>query len=209
MSPFDGISEKEIEKLKIILNSHIYSFSKDEEIITMINSKNIFGIFLTGAAKLVLNSYTGEEILIENYYKDSVFGTNISDINNQNTKMYALTSCKIAVFDYNTLISDNLYKYDYYNKFIKNLFQILVIRSNEFNYRIRILTKKSIRDRLIEYFNIEYEKKHNKTFNLSMSLKDLADYISVNRSAMFREIKYLKEDNLINIENHKVTINYN
>ena len=84
----------------------------------------------------------------------------------------------------------------------------MIERSNSLNQRLRILTKKSIRDRIIEYFNIEKEKKHSQVFYLSMSLKDLADYLSVNRSAMFRELKYLKEDNLISIVNRKVSILY-
>lgn len=206
MSPFDEINDKEKEKLLENLNAHIYNFNKGDELITLINLKNMIGIILDGATKLILNSYTGEEILIEEYKKDSIFGTNISDINNVDTKMYAVTNTKVAIFDYNVLISDTLNQKEWYNKFIKNLFQILIIRSNEINKRLRILTKKSIRDRLIEYFNIEYEKKHSNVLKLEMSLKDLADYLSVNRSAMFREIKYLKEDNIININNKKVTI---
>lgn len=208
MSPFDGLKESEKEKLIDNLNGHIYSFNKGEELITLINTKNMIGIVLEGSAKLILNSYTGEEILIEEYKKDSIFGTNISDINNVDTKMYALEQTKVVIIDYNTLIADSLIQKEFYNIFIKNLFKIMIERSNDLNHRLRILTKKSIRDRILEYFNIEYEKRHSKIFYLSMSLKNLADYLSVNRSAMFREIKYLKEDNLISIVNRKVTIFY-
>ena len=208
MSPFDGISEKEKEKIKESLNAHIYEFNKGDELTTFINSKNMIGVVLEGKTKLILNSYTGEEILIEDFKKDSIFGTNISDINNLDTKMYALEYTKVAIVDYNLLISELFNQKDWYVKFIKNLFKILVTRSNEINKRLRILTKKSIRDRLIEYFNIEYENKKTKTFYLEMPLKNLADFLSVNRSAMFREIKYLKEDNLIIIHNKKVNIMY-
>lgn len=208
MSPFDGISEKEKEKIKESLNAHIYEFNKGDELTTFINSKNMVGVVLEGKTKLILNSYTGEEILIENFKKDSIFGTNISDINNLDTKMYALEYTKVAIVDYNLLISELFNQKDWYVKLIKNLFKILATRSNEINKRLRILTKKSIRDRLIEYFNIEYENKKTKTFYLEMPLKNLADFLSVNRSAMFREIKYLKEDNLIIIHNKKVNIMY-
>ena len=208
MSPFDGISEKEKEKIKESLNAHIYEFNKGDELTTFINSKNMIGVVLEGKTKLILNSYTGEEILIEDFKKDSIFGTNISDINNLDTKMYALEYTKVAIVDYNLLISELFNQKDWYVKFIKNLFKILLIISNEINKRLRILTKKSIRDRLIEYFNIEYENKKTKTFYLEMPLKNLADFLSVNRSAMFREIKYLKEDNLIIIHNKKVNIMY-
>ena len=208
MSPFDGLNDKEKDKIKEALNAHIYEFNKGDELITFINSKNMVGVVLEGKAKLILNSYTGEEILIEEFKKDSIFGNNISDINNADTKMYAMEHTKVAIVDYNFLISDTFIQKEWYNRLIKNLFRILVIRSNEINKRLRILTKKSIRDRLIEFFNIEYEKRHTKTFYLGIPLKDLADYLSVNRSAMFRELKFLKEDNIISIVNKKVTILY-
>ncbi len=208
MSPFDNLNDKEKEKILEGLNAHTYNFNKGEELITLINTKNMIGIVLEGSTKLILNSYTGEEILIEEFKKNSIFGTNISDINNVDTRMYAQEPTKVVILDYNTLIGDSLIQKEYYNKFIKNLFKILIERSNSVNHRLRILTKKSIRDRMIEYFNIEYEKRHTKTFYLEMPLKDLADYLSVNRSAMFRELKYLKEDNLISIINRKVTILY-
>ena len=40
------------------------------------------------------------------------------------------------------------------------------------------------------------------------SYTDLADYLSVDRSAMMRELKNLKEDKLIKDTNKKITILY-
>ena len=108
MSPFDGLNDKEKDKIKEALNAHIYEFNKGDELITFINSKNMVGVVLEGKAKLILNSYTGEEILIEEFKKDSIFGNNISDINNADTKMYAMEHTKVAIVDYNFLISDYL-----------------------------------------------------------------------------------------------------
>lgn len=208
MNPFDGLTEKEKQNLIENLNAHLYSFVKGEEILTTISGKNIIGIILEGNTKLILNNYKGEEILIEEYKKDSIFGTYICDINNVDSKMYAQNTTNVLIIDYNILINDSLNQKEWYNRFIKNLFKILILRIGDYNYRLRILSKKTIRDRLIEFFNIERETKHSKTFMLRMPLKDLADYLSVNRSAMFRELKYLKEDNILTIYNRKVTLLY-
>ena len=43
---------------------------------------------------------------------------------------------------------------------------------------------------------------------LPFSLKELADYIAVNRSAMFRELRHLKDDKLIEINGRKVKLLY-
>ena len=78
----------------------------------------------------------------------------------------------------------------------------------EKNERINILEKKQIREKLLEFFEIQYKKAHTKTITLPFHLKDLADYIAVNRSAMFRELKNMKEEKVIEIKNKKITLLY-
>ncbi len=208
MEPFLNITEREEIKLKENLKGHIYTFNKGEEILQTINAKNIICIMLDGEARYVLNDYNGNEILIEELKKNSVFGTFINDIDNPNTQLYSASETKVLVLDYNLLMSDLLNNNLYYIKFIKNLFSILTYKISEYNKRIRVLSKKSIRDKILEYISILYENYHSKTIYLDKSLKDIADYICVNRSAMFREIKYLKEDRIISLEKSKLTILY-
>ena len=76
------------------------------------------------------------------------------------------------------------------------------------NERIDILTKKTTRDKLLEYFDTEAKKKGAKVFVMPMSYTDLADYFGVDRSALMREIKYLKDDGLIETNKKKITLLY-
>ncbi|MBR1817514.1 MAG: winged helix-turn-helix domain-containing protein, partial [Bacilli bacterium] len=54
----------------------------------------------------------------------------------------------------------------------------------------------------------EAKKNHSKSFNLIMTYTSLADYLAVDRSAMMRELKNLKEDKLIKDVNKKITLLY-
>ena len=47
-----------------------------------------------------------------------------------------------------------------------------------------------------------------KTFNLKYSYTDLADYLAIDRSAMMRELKNLKDEGFIKDVNKKITILY-
>ena len=48
----------------------------------------------------------------------------------------------------------------------------------------------------------------NRTFYIPLSYTDLADYLSVDRSAMMRELKSLKEEGFISRDGNKVTLKY-
>ena len=78
----------------------------------------------------------------------------------------------------------------------------------DLNTRVEILTKRSIREKLRGYFNILSTRNLSKTFTLPFSLTDLADYLSVDRSAMMRELKLLKDDGFILKTGNKIKLIY-
>ena len=79
---------------------------------------------------------------------------------------------------------------------------------SEKNNRIEILTKKTTRDKLLEYFKQQASEKGTKTFTIPMSFTELANYLSVDRSAMTREISYLRDDGFIKTNGRRITLLY-
>ena len=208
-SPFEGLKKFQIEKLYHLLGVHIYTFSKNEEILPTIKNENIVAIILEGSAQIENIEYNGNEIIIENLSKNSVFGTNISLTDNENYEIIARQTTQVLVIDYENLINPNNLNYNYFNIFFRNLFDIINNKMREKNERINVLEKKQIRDKLLEYFEMEHKKGHmNNNIYIPFSLKDLADYLAINRSAMFRELKHMKEEKLIQIKNRRVTLLY-
>ena len=113
----------------------------------------------------------------------------------------------MSLFDYYQILNKNS-KSKYYNQFIKNLLEIIVNSINEKNNRIEILTKKTIRNKLLEYFRIVSSKNNSKNIYLPFTFTDLADFLAIDRSAMSRELKYLKEEGFIEIKNKRITLLY-
>lgn len=207
-TPFEGISELQKNKLFKLLGTHIYTFNKNQEILPTIKNENIVCILLEGHAHIVNIDYNGDETLVEDLLENSLFGSSISDIDSNECQIRAIEYSKVLVIDYNKLIDISHINYNYYNIFMNNLFNIIHFKIKEKNNRIRILTKKTIREKLLEYFESEYRKSRSKYIYLSNSFKDLADYFSVNRSAMFRELRYLKDEKFIKIDGRRITLLY-
>ena len=207
-NPFENLSKTQIKKLYVLLDVHIYKYNKDQEVIPTIKRSNIIGIILKGSAEIIQTEYNGNEIIVEELEEYSVFGSNISNTSSENYEIMAKENTEVLVIDYNKLLNSRNLKYSYFNTFFQNLFDIINNKIKEKNERIRILEKKQIRNKLLEYFDIEYKKNHSRNIYLPFTLKELADYIAVNRSAMFREIKNLKEERFIEIKNKRITLLY-
>lgn len=204
---FANISVKDQKKLLKLLETSVLNYKKDSVILSTVNN-NIIGIILEGKAQIIRTDYNGNRTIIEELEEESIFGTALSSLSSDECQIITKENTKILVIDYDIIISSKNNNYSYYNQFIKNLLEITTNIIDEKNNRIEILTKKSIRDKLLEYFRI-YRKKHGTNIiYLPFSYTDLSDYLAVDRSAMSREIKSLKEEGFISTKGRKINLLY-
>lgn len=182
-------------------------FKKNQIITTYIQKRNQICVLYRGEADLVRYDFNGVRSIIEHYTTGDIFGEAfyIVSVNNE-LSVEAKKNCEVLFLSY-----DNLYKQcerncKYHDLLKENFSKIMVEKMKSLNTRIEILTKRTIREKLLGYFNILSTRKLSKTFTIPFSLTDLADYLSVDRSAMMREIKNLKEEGIIEKEGNMFTL---
>lgn len=208
INPFHDISEKNKRKLLRLLEANILSYKKDAVISSGTQNDNVIGIIIKGYAQIIRTDYNGNRTIIEELEEKSVFGKTISSLSNNECEIIAKEDTEIIIIDYDIMINVPTNSYQFYNQFIKNLLQIFTSVLNDKNERIEILTKKTIRNKLLEYFKISAKKHGSKYVYLPFNFTDLADYLAVDRSAMTREIKYLKEEGFIEVKGKRITLLY-
>ena len=71
---------------------------------------------------------------------------------------------------------------------------------------MEVLSRRSIRDKLLCYFSLLAARSGGSDFSLPFSLSALADYISADRSAMMRELKKMREEDLLSVHGRDVTL---
>ena len=208
INPFDGISSQNQKKLLKLLRHHLYIYHDAQEILETYKKDDIIGIITKGAARITHTDYYGNQIIIDELEVGNVFGTKLSAITNSEFQITAIGETEVIVIDYRILISiDNTDK-KYYNDFIRNLFVIVSEKLMEKNQRIRVLTKKTIRYKLLEYFKMQREFTHSHIIYLPFNYSDLANYLGIDRSAMTRELGYMKEEGFIQTKGKRITINF-
>lgn len=205
---FENISEKNIIKLKRILNANTIKFGKNVNILSNINRDDFIAIIDSGNIQLIYNDYNGNKTIIQELTAGEAFGSLTSTISSDEVTCMTREETQITIIEYDDITNDEIIKTDFYIIFIKNLIKILTDQLTIRNNRIELLTKRTTRDKLLSYFKMEAQKKGNKKFHLSMTFTELSNYLSVDRSAMSREIGYLKEEGFIETDGRKITINY-
>ena len=208
MNSFNNIKEKDLNELLKCLHAIHLNIKKGGTIISNLSNTDTICIIIDGSANVIRIDYNGNKSLIETLHKDDVFESKMFNLNNSELSIVANEDTKVIIIEYDKFINRCKNNCPYHNQFIDNTLSIILNKLNDNYERIQILTKKTIREKLREYFKIVSNKRGSKRFRLPMNYSDLANYISVDRSAMMRELKYLKEDNLIEVENRIITIKY-
>lgn len=205
---FENINEKNILKLKRILNANTVVYQKNVNILSNVNKEDFIAIVDTGSIQFEYNDYNGNVTLLEDIGPGEIFGSLNSYIHNEEVNCITKEKTQITYIEYNEITNDEIIKTDSYIIFIKNLIKLLSEQVSSKNNRIELLTKKTTRDKLLEYFKIQSQIKGSKTFTIPITFTELASYLSVDRSAMTREISYLKEEGFIKTEGRRITLLY-
>ncbi len=209
MNPlFINIEEKYQEKLLYTFEAHTFTLPKNTRVLNFIKNEDFIGYVISGYMQIIRTDYNGNTTIIEELEENSVFGTVISSLNNSEYEIITKEESKIRIIDYNKIIEEDNNKLPYFHQFFKNLIEIASQKIALQNEHIEILTKKTIRDKLLEYFKIISEKNGSKNIYLTFTLSELANYLAVDRCAMSRELKNLKEEGFIKLENKKITLLY-
>ena len=205
---FDNINDKNIHKLLDLFESHTITIKKNTTLQSIIvKPKKYIAYVLNGYLQGVKNDFNGNKIIIEEFEENDIFGNIISAHNNNDYEIIAKEDSKVIIIDYDNILSADTTN-AYYNIFIKNLLSIITQKMNEVNQRVDILINKTIRNKLLEYFKIIYKENKSKIIYLPFTYTALADYLAIDRCAMSRELKNLKDEGMIEIKGRKIKLLY-
>lgn len=196
------------------LDSRCYKVSKKyfvrgSTVTTYIEKRNQVCILLEGSADLIRYDFNGNKAIIGHFTSGDVFGEAFYPAKTNNELfVLAKEDVQVLIFIYDNIIHKCKSNCSIHKDFSQNLQMLIINNMIELNTKIELLSKKNIRDKLLSYFDILSSKKLSKSFTIPFSLTDLADYLSVDRSAMMREISHLKEEGFIEKNGRKITLLY-
>lgn len=207
-NPFDGIQGKNKEKLLKALDATTVNIKKGVDIGYLLKDNNELAIVTNGFIEIIKENEDGSKTTIDTLEENDILSSSTLYVKDSIYNILTKEDTTLIVFDLNAILDFQDETKKYYNDFLINLFLINNEKIKKGNERIQILTKKTIRNKLLEYFRIKSDKSGSKYVYLPSTYLNLSDYIAVDRSAMSRELKSLKDEGFIDIDGRKITLLY-
>ena len=202
---FAGMSEEAVRIITHNLDISRISLKAGSDLLDLVSPGRFLGIVDEGQIDIMRTDSAGNSMLLFSGTENSVFGPYYTRDNRGEISIVARKRSKVTLIDYSLFASvrreDGLYAL-----FNKNLLEMLIRTDRSLNERTTVIMQKSIRTKLLEFFRQETKKTGSRTFTMPFTFTFLADWLSVDRSAMQRELKNLKEDGFIRIRGRTVTL---
>lgn len=203
ISLFSAVKESNLEKL--IAGNHIYQkhYMKGATVHNANKTCRTLDIVLSGSLVAYSLSTNGSATTMFEFSQGSVIGANLlfGDNHSYPLTIYCLTDCQIIHIDINAVL-EFLHDYNFTLHYIKSISQ----NSQGINQKIAMFTQRTLRENIMNYFKQQTIIQKSSVILLPMSKRQLADYFGVQRPSLFREMKKLKEEGIIEINNRTIAI---
>ena len=204
---FTHVSAEELEKMIPCFEMTKRSFREKDIIPTHEGGKNYICLLLSGTVSVNRISIDGSLDLLEYLEDTGVFGAAFAFANQEDAFLTICEKdCTVLFIEKHHISKRCRNACPHHTQVAENMLQLMGNKVVMLTEKVDILSHRSIRGKLMSYFRIQSTKTGELRFSLPFSLLKLANYLCIARSAMMREIKKMKEEELIAIEGKRVTL---
>ena len=205
---FDGISAEECRRIYECFGVQERCFKPEELIYDFDSGRRTIGVLATGSAIVERVDQRGDRTILEHLQPGGVFGEMLMfrNVLGDSVDVTCEKPCCVWFFPEEKLENRCEKNCGHHNRMIENMFHLIAEKATALSERVEVLSRRSIREKLLRYFQLQAAKGHGPSFQLPFSLSALADYISADRSAMMRELKKMREEMLVTISGRQVTL---
>jgi len=208
-SLFDDIADGDLTALLGCLGAKVYAFNKNDIIIAEGDAASDIGIVLSGKVQIIQIDFMGNRSILSEAGPGQLFAEAFAcaDIAEIPVSVVADSDSEVMfIKSYRTMHSCSS-ACEFHRKIIFNLMRIMAAKNIMFHRKIQVTSKRSTREKLLTYLNIEAKRHGSARFDIPFDRQELADYLEVDRSGLSAEISKLRRENIIkNTKNHFVLL---
>lgn len=196
---FDGISRDDADMILQRLGVSEKSFGRGSTVLKPGENPGVFGIVLKGQMQIIKEDYWGNRTIISSLHTGDMFDeASCCPVNELVPfSVIAVTEATAFIIRHESLFSAGLIPCSCHNRLLYNLTRSLAAKNNTLSRKISHITERTIRDKLMSYLSEQAYLNRKNYFKIPFNRQELADYLSVDRSAMSHELSKMRKEGLI------------
>ena len=199
---FAGVGDEEIGAMLSCLGARLCTFQKGEYVLRQGEYLGDILVLLEGDLHIQKDDYWGNRSILGQISVGEMFGEAYvaPESGALLNDVVAVADSAVMFFDAKRIITTCPSACRFHNMVVQNIFFAISERNKKLVQKLGHMSKRTTREKLISYLSEEAKRNQSSSFAIPFNRQQLADFLSVDRSAMSNELCKMRNDGLIEFE---------
>ena len=199
---FSGVSKEDVESMLGCLNAKLYDYKKGDYVFRQGEHLSNITILVKGSLHIQKDDYWGNRAIVNRVAIGEMFGEAYiaPESGHLLNDVVAVEDSSVIFFDVKRIIMVCSSACRFHTMVVQNLFFSISEKNRKLIQKLGYISNRSTREKLMAYLSEESKKLNSSSFTIPFNRQQLADFLSVDRSAMSNELCKMRNEGLIRFE---------
>lgn len=205
---FSGIGEDNIASMLDCLNASVQRFEKGSYVFRQGSYIRSIMLLAEGRLHIQKENYWGNLNILNEIRAGEMFGESYvaPDSGTLLNDIVAAENSVVLSLDTDRILSVCPVACPFHTQVIKNLFYAVSEKNRSLVQKLGYMSQRSTREKLLSYLSDEAENSNSNSFAIPFNRQQLADFLSVDRSAMSNELCKMRDEGMLSFNRNEFTL---
>lgn len=202
---FSGVGDDEIESMISCLGARLYHYKKDEYVLRQGEHLSDITVLVEGNLHIQKDDYWGNRSILGQIAVGEMFGEAYvaPESGALLNDVIAVEDSAVLFLDMKRIITTCPSACHFHAIVIQNLFFAISEKNRKLVQKLGHMSQRTTREKLISYLSEEAKRQNSASFAIPFNRQQLADFLSVDRSAMSNELCKMRKEGLLEFDKNK------
>lgn len=202
---FAGIEPKELSSMMKCLGAYSHTYKKGETISHVGDSVTEIGFVVKGRVYLTREDHNGNSNLLAEVGPSQLFNEELACIGqiHSDVNVIAAQKTEVLFLDIGRVTTQCSSACVFHQRLIRNLLTMIAAKNHTLNAKMEHMSKRTTKEKLLSYLSSVAGEDPAGWFEIPFNRQQLADYLSVERSAMSWELCKLRDEGIIEFQKNR------
>ena len=196
---FAGVGDDEIASMLSCLGARLYTYKNGEYVLRQGEHLNDIIVLVNGNLHIQKDDYWGNRSILGQIAVGEMFGEAYiaPESGALLNDVVAVDDSAVIFFDVKRIITTCSSVCRFHAMVVQNIFFAISEKNRKLVQKLGHMSKRSTREKLISYLSEEAKKHNSSSFTIPFNRQQLADFLSVDRSAMSNELCKMRDEGML------------
>ncbi len=199
---FAGVGDDEITSMLSCLGARLFTYKKGEYVLRQGEHLSDITILVEGNLHIQKDDYWGNRSILGQIAVGEMFGEAYvaPESGALLNDVIAVEDSTVIFFDVKRILTTCPTACRFHAIVVQNMFYAISEKNRKLVQKLDHMSKRSTREKLISYLSEEAKRHNSSSFTIPFNRQQLADFLSVDRSAMSNELCKMRDEGLLEFE---------